>query len=135
MRIESQCLKTSFAINNLDLPSDEALANMTMISEKPMLDDIDDIPDADEDGDHNDSKMFKDTNLLNYVDDDKEDISEMQEINDLIGEALHSKTAGHEIKEKFKDVSEHLAREKERYNSQLEAMSKLKEDFEILKAK
>lgn len=100
-----------------------------------MIYDIEDMPDLDEEGDNNESKIFKDTNLLNYIDDDKDDISEMQEINDLIGDALSNKTTGNEIKEKFKDVNEHLAREKERYNSQLETMTKLKEDFEILKSK
>ena len=83
-----------------------------MISEKQIIEDIDDAPDSEYDGDVNESRIFKDTNLLNYIDEDREELDEMQEINDLIGDALNSKASGNEIMDKFKEINDNLAREK-----------------------
>ena len=97
--------------NGLEVPTDEALANLTMMSEKQseVADDIDKIPDSDDEGDINrDSQVFKETNLLNY-EEDKNELSKRSALDQINSS---------ELAEKLKDAQDHLEREKERYNAQ-----------------
>lgn len=75
-----EALEEFLKSNNLEMPTDEALENLTMISEKvtEYNEDVSEAPDSDYEIDIPEKEvgLFKETNLLNYSQRDKEDLKE-----------------------------------------------------------
>lgn len=112
--------------NNLEVPTDEELANLSISNQKDNDNDIDDLPVSDDEDFNKDSQVFKQTNLFKYNENDKEDLKNTSVAQGGIPQ---------EFLDKVVDLEDHLDREKERYNAQCDAMATLKEDFDILNSK
>jgi kinesin family protein 5 len=124
-----QTLEDFIKENNLDVPTDEAMATLTLSPEKGKKDtnDIDNAPnfnDEDLDRDFGAFGVFKETNLLNY-ESERDDLEKRSQLGGK----------NEDLVERINDLQQHLDREKEIYNAQCDHMSNLKEDYDLIKDK
>jgi kinesin family member 5 len=121
-----QVLEEFIKSNNLVVPTDEEFANIALETRTSGFEDIDEAPNSDDDDLDKDSQIFKQTNLLQIGEEDKEELNKLSELQDF---------KSSELIERIQNLEDLVEREKERYNAQCDQMATLKEDYDIFKDK